>query len=176
MDTETTPTAPTSSTEVPQSGSPAPKKKGSKLVKMLVLGVGGFVVLLVALFVFLFVFAKGATDASRQVVDDLRAGNCAVIYTDQTTEYFRSLGDQALWETECTRIGGILTGDVVQEGVSVDGESGENSTGTVNYAIGGNDDVTYDVTIGLEKVDGEWKMDTFNSVARTTDTGSDETN
>ena len=167
MDTDTSSTAPASSTEVPQPSGQTPKKGGSKLMKLILLGVGGFVILIAGLVVFLFMFTKGASEAAEQVIDDLRAGNCAVIYTDQTTAAFRSQGDQALWESECSRIGAILNGNVDQEGVSVEGESGQSSTAVVEYAINGSDDIVYDVTISLEKVDGEWKMDTFNSVGRT---------
>ncbi len=153
--------APVSETQIPQASKGIPS-----WVKLLAVAGIGLIILIVIGVVFVFNLTRGVLLASDTVIAHIRSANCAEIYTEHVTDRFRSDGTLEQWVEECERIGLVLTGDVRNEGVSVDGETGQAATATVNYAIDGSDAATYDVRIELERVDGVWKMDTFRSSAQ----------
>ncbi len=159
-----------STTEIPpvsnQAGQPMQPPKKSKVRLVITILVVGFIGAIALTIAVVFFATRGAVDAATVFIDDLRAGNCSAIYDEQVTERFQSFGAEEDWAAECERVSSILTGEVSQGGVSVHGESGKAATSTVEYAIVGNDDTTYDVTLELEKVEGEWKVDAFNSEGR----------
>ena len=155
--------APAPATEMPGANKPS---KLPGWVKLIIFGVAGFIVLMIVLVVFVLNFTSGASNAAGQVMDDMLAGNCSDIYQNQTTEYFRTRGTEELWNEECTRIGSILQPPVTQTSVNVQGETGSASVGQVTFEMTGSDEQTYDVTISVEKVGDDWKMDTFNSTAQ----------
>lgn len=140
---------------------PAQKKKMALWKKILI----GFVVFLVAIFVLAFVATRGAQSAADEFLADLQAGRCTEMYERATTN-FTELGTLEQWEGACSQIGGILQGEPDKNGISTRAGTGENQTAEALYAIVGTDGITYDVQINIEKQDGEWMIDGFDSSAR----------
>lgn len=160
---EPKPTIPPS--EPSASNGAKPKKRSAGKIIAIIVGV--FVLGIVVFAAIIFFLTRGAAEAAEEIVANIQSGNCTIVYNDQAAAAFQAQGSLELWVAECERVGGILTGEPSQTGVSVEGSAGEASTSLVLYAIQGNDGVTYDVSISMVKVDGDWKMSAFNSVAQT---------
>lgn len=127
----------------------------------------GVVIFFVGVMAMAFLFTRGAQEAGDEFIADLQAGNCSAIY-DRTTEEFQSITTTENWEEGCSTVGPILQGTPDAQGVSVNADTETGQTSQVRYRIEGTDGLFYEVSLSLQKIDGQWRLDGLNSEEETT--------
>ncbi|MDO8591746.1 MAG: DUF4878 domain-containing protein [bacterium] len=127
--------------------------------------VAGAVVAFVALFIIVNMATSGVAKVSNEFLKDIQNKNADGAYSLLTKDaaaatpkdQFQKMVDQA---------GPILNTTAKMTSKEAAGETGSAATGKVVYEIKGTDGVTYNVTINLQKEDGNWKVLNFESTKK----------
>jgi len=138
------------------------KKKMPKVLKIVLLAVGGFVAIVVGLGVLFFTASSGATKVSDEFLNAMQAGDGATAYN-----LFSSKAKKQLPKEESIgvigQIGAILNTEEKKVSTNVSAETGSDTEAVVVYEIEGTDGVTYMFAVTLVKEDGQWKVLNFDS-------------
>jgi ketosteroid isomerase-like protein len=127
--------------------------------------VGGIVAFFVLLIIIVNMAASGAVKASNQFVNDIQNRDASGAYSLFTREAAAQTDRQAFGQMVDT-IGPTLNTKLNMTGKEVSGETGSAATATVTYEVKGTDNVTYVLTVKLQKEDGQWKVLGFDSTKK----------
>lgn len=140
-------------TDVETGKSPKKLKKWHKIAI-------GIVVVIVGLVLIVNAATSGVTKTSNQYIDDIQSKNAAGAYSLMTKDA-QATTTAADFQTLVEKIGPILNTKEKMTSKSVNGETGQAGTGIVTYEIKGTDGVTYNITVNLQKENGQWKVLNF---------------
>ncbi len=138
-----------------------PKKS---LKKKLAIIVGAVVAVIVALILIVNTATSAPVKVSNAFISYLQAGNTTAAY-DLFTAAAQEATDEDYFADIVDSASEILTGKPDMKSKSVNGETGTAATATVVYQIQGTDAV-YEITVNLQKENGEWKVLNYESDAQ----------
>ena len=122
----------------------------------------GAVVVFVVLFIIINLATSGVTKVSNEFLKDMQNKNADGAYSLLTKEAAAAT-DKDQFKKVVDQAGPILNTKAKMTSKEASGETGKAGTGKVVYEIKGTDGITYNITINLQKEDGEWKVLNFES-------------
>lgn len=135
------------------------KPKRLKLWQKIVIGI---VIAIVILVIIINSATSGVTKVSNEYINDIQASNGSAAYALMTKEA-QATTTKSDFEQLVTKIGPILNTQEKMTSKEASGQTGQAATGKVTYQIKGTDGVTYNLTVNLQKEDGQWRVVNFES-------------
>lgn len=138
------------------------KKKQFPLWQKLV---AGFIVVFIILVIIVNFATSSVAKVGNEFLRDIQAKDADGAYSLLTKEAAAAT-DKEQFKQIVDRAGPILNTKAKMTSREASGETGSAATGKVVYEIKGTDGITYDVTINLQKEDGQWKVLNFESTKK----------
>lgn len=123
---------------------------------------GGFAAFGILVFVVVSLTSSGAAKVSDQFINYVQTQKSAEAYVLLAKEAAATV-TEAQFKDIVDRISPILSGKPRTTGKQIGADAASGSEATISYEIDGTDDLTYNVSVRLAKVDGEWKVLSFDS-------------
>lgn len=123
------------------------------------------VVIFVVLFIVINLATSGVVKVSNEFLKDMQNKNADGAYSLLTKDAAAAT-DKDQFTKVVDQVGPILNTKAKMTSKEASGETGKAGTGKVVYEIKGTNGVTYNVTVNLQKEDGNWKVLNFESTQK----------